>query len=101
MASFAFRPEAEAEIAQAVDWYETRRPGLGAEFLHALDEALARLALNPKSYTEIMPGVRRTVLRRFPYSVIYQWSEMRGEILIVACFHGARDPVHSRERLPP
>ncbi len=27
------RPEAEADIADAFDWYESRVPGLGSEFL--------------------------------------------------------------------
>jgi hypothetical protein len=31
------RPEAEADIAEAFDWYETRVPGLGSEFVLVLD----------------------------------------------------------------
>jgi hypothetical protein len=31
-----FWPEAEAELAEAVDWYETRGNGLGADFIEPL-----------------------------------------------------------------
>lgn len=36
-----FRPEAETELTEAVDWYEARSLGLGAEFLRALDAVIA------------------------------------------------------------
>jgi hypothetical protein len=35
-------PEAEAEIAEASDWYDRRSPGLGAEFVGAVDVTLVR-----------------------------------------------------------
>jgi hypothetical protein len=30
---FVFRPQAEAELTAAIDWYESRGKGLGAEFM--------------------------------------------------------------------
>jgi 2-polyprenyl-3-methyl-5-hydroxy-6-metoxy-1,4-benzoquinol methylase len=46
-----FRPEAEAE---ARDWYEGRRPGLGAVFRAALDKALDGIAANPIMFQRVM-----------------------------------------------
>lgn len=43
------RPEAEADIAQAFDWYEARVAGLGSEFLLVLDAALSSILRNPSS----------------------------------------------------
>jgi plasmid stabilization system protein ParE len=40
---------------------------------------------------------RRAVLRRFPYSVIYAVRE--DEIVVIACFHGRRDPKRWQDRL--
>jgi hypothetical protein len=37
----ALEPEAEAEIAEARDWYDRRSPGLGVEFVGAVDAMLA------------------------------------------------------------
>jgi plasmid stabilization system protein ParE len=91
-----FRPEAEAEIGEAVDWYEARSPGLGAEFLRSLDGAVAGVEREPLSHAVVYASARRAVLRRFPYSLIYEIS--RDEILIVACIHGRRDPKRWQER---
>ena len=37
------RPEAEAEISSAAEWYESKRPGLGAEFMATLDRAFEQV----------------------------------------------------------
>jgi len=36
-------PEAEAEIAEARDWYDQRNPGLGLEFVRGVDWTLAAI----------------------------------------------------------
>ena len=41
------RPEVEADLAEAVEWYESRGRGLGAEFLRAVDAALAMICRFP------------------------------------------------------
>jgi plasmid stabilization system protein ParE len=86
----SLRPEAEAELAEAIDWYETRGTGLGAEFLRAVEAAVANVARNPLAYPVIENEIRRAPVRRFPYSLMY--SANQDEIVIVACFHGRRDP---------
>ncbi|MBI3678327.1 MAG: type II toxin-antitoxin system RelE/ParE family toxin [Proteobacteria bacterium] len=91
-----FRPEAETELLDAVDWYEARARGLGAEFLRALDAVLSAIDRYPESYPIVFDNLRRAVLRRFPYSVIYTLADK--EILIVACTHGARDPKRWQSR---
>ena len=92
-----FRPEAETELIESADWYESRGRGLGAEFLRALDAAISAIERQPLAYPTAFPGARRAVLRRFPYSVIYTVDDH--EILIVACIHGRRDPKRWQERL--
>ena len=54
-----FWPEAEAELAEAVDWYETRGKGLGADFMRAVDAALAAIQRNPNQYQIIKGRIRR------------------------------------------
>jgi plasmid stabilization system protein ParE len=90
------RPEAEAELAEAVDWYETRGKGLGADFMRAVDATMATIHRSPDQYQIIRGQVRRAVLRRFPYSLIYVASEH--EVIVPACFHGRRDPQRWIER---
>jgi hypothetical protein len=46
-----FRPEAEAELSEAFEWYEPRVQGLGAEFLLAIDATLASIVRNPLQHS--------------------------------------------------
>jgi len=41
---FRNEPEASTELEEAALWYEGRRPGLGTEFLEAVDATLKRIA---------------------------------------------------------
>jgi plasmid stabilization system protein ParE len=91
-----FRPEAEVELMEAASWYEERGKGLGADFLRSLDAAVAAIERNPHAYPIVFGKVRRSVLRRFPYIIIYRVEN--DEILILACIHGRRDPKRWQER---
>jgi plasmid stabilization system protein ParE len=91
------RPEAEAELADAVDWYESRGKGLGADLLRSVDAVIAAIQRSPEMYPNVFATVRRAMLRRFPYSLIYVVSDDR--IVILACMHGRRDPHRWRERV--
>jgi plasmid stabilization system protein ParE len=91
------RPLAERDLLDASAWYDLRRPMLGGEFLDAFAELQARLEHTPFIYPEVYLGVRRAVLRRFPYLVYFV---VRGQsVLVAACLHAARDPGLIRRRL--
>ncbi len=82
--------EVEAEIEEAVQWYESRERGLGRKFIRAFASATAKLRRNPFLYQIVSEGARRLLLRRFPYAVFY---EIYGsEVVVIACLHEAQDP---------
>lgn len=92
---------AAEEAVEAAAWYDRQRPGLGSDFSTALDAALDLLE------EEIVPlvsvqgvagtrGVKRLLLRRFPYAVIVR--EGAGEIVVIAFAHTARRPGYWRGR---
>lgn len=76
------------EIGEAFSWYEEQSSGLGAEFELVLELQLKRLEQAPLLYTEIIPGVRRTLLPRFPYGVFY--TVKNDLVHILAVIHHAR-----------
>ena len=88
--SVVTRPAAAAEIETAYRWYEKERAGLGFEFLEAVDKLVRTIAENPERFPVIRRDVRRALLRRFPYSIFY--SIVSGHIVVIACFHGKRNP---------
>ena len=84
------RPEVEAEIAEAAEWYEGRGAGLSAEFLRAVDAAVASILRSPDQYQVVHQQKRRALLRRFPYALIFTATE--AEVVLLACLHTRRSP---------
>ena len=93
---------ATEEAAEAAAWYEKERPGLGADFEHAIDAALDLLEQDIVPLTSApgvagIHGVKRLLLRRFPYAVVVR--ESGTEIFVIAFAHHARRPGYWRNRL--
>jgi plasmid stabilization system protein ParE len=91
-------PEAEVDIAEAYNWYEGRRAGLGEEFLSSVDACFERIKRRPHMYPIVRENYRRSLIRRFPYAVFYEQSE--AIVTIYAVFHTSRDPDKWRQRFP-
>jgi toxin ParE1/3/4 len=95
-------PEADEELRAAARWYERRRPGLGREFLAAIGAAVELVQRHPAGGSRV-PKVKRTfpvrrlILRRFPYAVVF--LELEAEIRILAFAHHRRRPGYWLRRL--
>ena len=96
MLAFVARPFAEADVQAAFDWYEAQAHGLGHEFLRAVDVCYATIERWPEAYPIVYRGVRRALLRRFPYLVYDRAAST--EIEIIACVHGKQHPRRWRRR---
>ena len=83
-------PEAEAELREARDWYDTIRLELGDRIALAVEEAVEAIAEHPMQFAVVHRGRRRAGVRRFPYGIIFEVQEHR--ILVIACFHAKRNP---------
>ncbi|HYR43957.1 MAG TPA: type II toxin-antitoxin system RelE/ParE family toxin [Terriglobia bacterium] len=94
--SVVIRPAAAEEIETAYRWYEKEREGLGSEFLEALEKVVKTIAENPERFPTIRKNIRRAVLHRFPYSILYRI--VSGHVVVIACFHGKRNPRVWRSR---
>ncbi len=99
---FRYHPEARRELDEAVDWYEDAASGLGGDFFDEV-EAAVRDACDHSTRWPLFPrvdptlAVRRKVLRRFPYSVV--WLVEPTEIVIVAVAHARRRPGYWQDRV--
>jgi plasmid stabilization system protein ParE len=81
---------AEREFAEAVDFYNTERPGLGYEFAEEVQDTLDRIAAFPRAWPLFSINARRCFVRRFPYGVLYQVHT--DFVLVVALLHMKRSP---------
>lgn len=83
-------PAADLDVEAAFAWYQNERAGLGSEFLDELRVAYGRIGDGPLKYRELRSGIRRTLLRRFPYAVYFS---VEAELVVVlAVLHVHRDP---------
>ena len=83
------RPRAETDLREALDWYESKRTGLGAEFLAEIESAIQALVHDPDRYTIYYRGFRRVFVRRFPYKLFYRLEGDR--IIVFRILHAHRD----------
>lgn len=79
--------EAAEEAIEAAAWYEQAHPGFGIEFDHAVNAALDLLEdevvpLANLSGAAGVGGVKRLMLRRFPYDIVVR--ESSDEIIVIA-----------------
>ena len=90
MADIIFHPEAQAEYDAAIAWYQARSPRASIRFETEVDRVLGVIASGPETYPSYDADHRFAVLRRFPYSIVYQVQP--GQAYIVAVAHSSRSP---------
>jgi plasmid stabilization system protein ParE len=88
--NIAFHPEAAEEFAAAVDWYEAHETGLGLDFAKEVNAAMQRAAAMPDAWTQLSGNVRRVLVNRFPYGVLYETESTN--LLVLAVMHLRREP---------
>lgn len=89
-------------MAETARWYDQQRPGLGVDFLRSIGRAVARIEAAPQTGSPV-PGVadadiRRLLVRRFPYHVVY--VELPDRVQVLAIAHHRRRPRFWIGRVP-
>lgn len=87
---------AEREFAEAVDYYNCQRAGLGYEFAAEIGRAFERIAAFPNAWPQFSARSRRYLVSRFPYGILYQVRT--DDILVLAIMDLRRDPKRWQER---
>ncbi len=88
--SLIFDPLAKREYEDAFEYYEAQDEGLGEKFRSAVWAAIAILEQFPAVGEEVRPGIRKILLRRFPYKLIYSATD--DALVVIAVAHGHREP---------
>lgn len=85
-----FIAEARREFLAEIAFYNEARPGLGARFTFAVEEAAARAVAFPLAGSPSVANTRRVILKDFPFSLFYRPED--DGIVIFAVVHHARRP---------
>src|SRR2546421_146378 len=87
-----FSPAARIEFDDGADWYLRQEPSLRAQFIAAVDAALAAILQSPNSFPVVFgSNIRRARVNKFPYVIHYIVQPDR--ILIYSVFHTSRNPI--------
>ena len=91
--TYQFHPEAEAEHLDTIAWYESRGAGLGARYLAEFERVMEQVCEHPHGFPiDRVPDVRRALMRRFPFTILYR--EIEGRVEILALAHHRRRPAY-------
>ncbi len=95
--NIVFHPEVEAEFNAAIDYYQAIENRLGFDFAVEIQATIERIAAFPKAWTVIDSEIRRSLVRRSPYGVLY--AEENDNIYIIAVMHLHREPDYWQYRV--
>ena len=96
MIAHRYLPLAREELNEAAAFYEAAVPGLGEAFLDDVERAIQAVLESPRIGASVGRRFRKTILRRFPFSIVY--ADRDEEIVIVAVAHQRRRPGYWRGR---
>ena len=89
--TYRLHPAAAEEHLDSVAFYESRTPGLGADYLAEFEVAMRRVVESPQlSPIEVPPEIRIAYLQRFPFSILFRVGQ--NEIQVLAIAHQRRRP---------
>jgi toxin ParE1/3/4 len=95
--AISFHEAAEREIIDAVSYFHSERPELGAAFIDQVEQAIQQILTYPFSSPLVNRTVRRKVLKRVPYDIMY--SVRPAMIRILALASQRRRPFYWRGRV--
>ena len=90
MKPFRLLLPAEQELFDAAYYYETQAPNLGQDFLDKVELAFHEISNNPERCPIISKDIRRRLIHRFPYSLLYRVDP--DIVVVLAIMHQKRRP---------
>jgi toxin ParE1/3/4 len=97
MRNVVFHPLAEQELIEAAAYYQEQKLELGLECLEEVEHAINFLIRYPEAGSIIRGSIRRLILPKFPYSLLYRLLENE-QIRILALAHHKRKPQYWLDR---
>ena len=92
-----FHRLARREFKDAVDYYNAEEAGLGDRFATVIRSAVEDLVKAPGRWPILERRIRRRILKKFRYVLLY--AESGDSILIVAVMHTSRKPRYWKDRI--
>lgn len=88
---------AKIELDDGKEYYEMEVTGLGERFKREVERAVNIIKKMPEIGSSESENIRRYILHKFPYKVLY--SIEKGHIYIIAIAHMHREPMYWINRI--
>ena len=79
------------DLQNALDWYKSQSNGLESRFSKAVNERLAFIADYPEASSIRIEGFRSTQLKKFPYTIYYDFDASQNVVFVAAVLHNKRE----------
>lgn len=89
--------EAEQEMLEAAFYYQSKASGLGVDYLSEIERAVEGISESPYTWPILEGELRRRLVRRFPFGVIYRIDP--DEIVVIAVAHLCKKPGYWKKRI--
>ncbi|MEB3339938.1 type II toxin-antitoxin system RelE/ParE family toxin [Okeania sp.] len=94
---YIFHPAALTEYSEAVEFYAERRVEIAQKFINAVENTIFKIVEYPTRWPAIDQDIRRCLIQKFPYGIIYTIED--NFILILAVMHCSRKPGYWKDRV--
>ena len=84
-------------MLEAALYYQSKAAGLGVDFLSEVERAVKSIAESPNTWPILEGELRRRLVRRFPFGILYKVESE--EIVVIAVAHLRRKPGYWKERI--
>lgn len=91
-----FSKYANLELEDAIHYYELEYSGLGTRFKEEVRMAALRIAEYPEAWSIERGEIRKCLLHKFPYKLLYSIEE--DHLFVIAVAHQHRKPDYWVER---
>jgi plasmid stabilization system protein ParE len=88
---------ARREYDEAKEFYETEQPGLGSQFKEQIRHSLLRIQQYPQAWPPERKEIRRYIVHKFPYKILYSIQD--DKIVVLAFAHLHRQPDYWIDRI--
>ena len=88
---------ARREFDEAKEFYEIEQPGLGTQFDEQIKHSLLRIQKYPQAWPPERKEIRRYIVHKFPYKILYSIQD--DKIVVLAFAHLHRQPDYWVDRL--
>ena len=97
MLDFIILDDAEDDLRNAYNWYQTKEQGLGDRFLSSVQDGLTLIRQHPEIFPVCVSEFRRALISKFPFEIIYEKEGDR--IVVYSVFNCSQNPQKWKSRI--